>query len=295
MKEKKSSISWMMFLAAMIIYGSIGIFRRLIPLPSGILACYRGAAGSVLLLIPAALQRRRLISRIGWKSFLLLVLSGSAMGFNWILLFEAYNYTSVATATLCYYMQPTIVVLLSPILFRERITRRKGICAAVAIVGMVFVSGLPESGLPAPSEARGILLGLGAALLYAGVVIMNKKLPGLDAYGKTIIQLASAAVVLIPYILITGETIGEGLTVRSIVLLIIVGVVHTGIAYALFFGSIDGLKAQTIAIFSYVDPVTALLLSAFILREPLSAGGRIGAVLIIGAAIVSEAQEIRIR
>ena len=290
MHTKNDSKSLLLFLSAMFIYGSIGVFRRLIPLGSGTLACFRGGCGAALLLLLLKLQGRKLSGHIGRKRFFLLALSGAVMGFNWILLFEAYNYTSVATATLCYYMEPTIVVLLSPLLFGESITLRKGLCALAAVIGMVFVSGLPESGIPGAAETRGILLGLGAALLYAFVVILNKKLPGIDAYEKTIIQLASAAVVLLPYVILSHEQPTADITMRPVFLLLIVGIVHTGIAYAFYFGSMDGLNAQTIALFSYVDPVTALLLSALLLREPLSPLGLAGAVLIIGAALVSEWQ-----
>lgn len=272
----------------MLIFGTIGIFRRYIPLPSAVLACFRGAAGAVFLLILAKLQKRKINHKIGAKKVLWLVLTGAAMGFNWIFLFEAYNYTTVAAATLCYYMQPTIVILLSPLLFHERITLKKGVCTAITIIGMLFVSGMIGNGIPTFSEARGILLGLAAAALYAAVVIMNKKLPGIDAYEKTLIQLAAAAIVLLPYILLSGQRVEGTVTPLAVIMLLIVGLIHTGAAYALYFGSMDDLSAQTVAVFSYLDPVSALILSAVILGESMTAFGISGAVMIIGAALASE-------
>ena len=286
--QKNSNKSLIMLLLSMLIYGSIGIFRRYIPLPSAVIACFRGASGALILFIFAKLRKIKLVNGIGIKKVLLLILSGAVMGFNWILLFEAYNYTTVSTATLCYYMAPTIVIILSPLLFRERITLKKGICAIVAVIGMIFVSGVVENGFPSPTEAKGILCGLGAAFLYAGVIILNKMLPGIDPYEKTIIQLASAAVVLLPYILLTGQNVSAEITPIAVIMLLIVGVVHTGLAYALYFGSIDGLRAQTVAIGSYLDPVTALILSAIVLKEKMSVFGIIGAILIISAALISE-------
>ena len=213
------------------------------------------------------------------------------IGFNWILLFEAYNYTSVAVATLCYYMQPTIVVLLSPIIFREKLTLKKAVCAAAAILGMVLVSGVPGqtgSGLPGGST-RGVMLGLGAAVIYASVIIMNKKLPGIDAYQKTMIQLFSAGLVLIPYLALTnGFIISGSISPLVILLLLIVGIIHTGIAYLLYFASMDGLTVQSIALLSYIDPVSALLFSALLLGERLGILSMIGAAMIIGSAILSE-------
>ena len=277
-----------MLTLSMIIFGSIGIFRRYIPLSSAMLACFRGTAGSLFLLIVAKIQRRKLINRIGARKVLWLTVTGAAMGFNWILLFESYSYTSVATATLCYYMQPTIVILLAPVFFHEKLTIKKGICVLLSLIGMVFVSGIVKGGLPGPAETKGILSGLGAALLYAVVVMMNKALPGIDTYEKTIIQLLSSAVVLIPYLLFSEQSVSGAMTPVVIIMLLIVGIVHTGIAYALYFGSMDGLKTQTVAIFSYLDPIVALVLSVMILHEKITVFGFCGALLIIGAALISE-------
>ena len=286
--EKNSSGSLLMLTLSMVIFGSIGVFRRSIPLPSETLAFFRGAFGSLFLFVFAKLRGKKINHHIGIRKILLLALSGALMGFNWILLFEAYRYTTVAVATLCYYMQPTIVVLLSPLVFRERFTAKKGLCVIVSVVGMALVSGLVENGIPPRSEIKGILLGLGAAVLYASVVIMNKKLPGIDPYEKTIIQLLSAAVVLVPYLLAGRPAAGTVWTPSVMILLLVVCLVHTAVAYALYFGSMDGLKAQTVALFSYLDPVTALALSALVLKEHITVYGIIGAVLVIGAALAGE-------
>ena len=288
--QKNDTRSLLMILISMVIWGSVGIFRRFIPVSSSILACSRGIIGTLFLILFVKLRNRKLFLPLSARQVILLVISGAVMGVNWILLFEAYNYTSVPTATLCYYMAPTIVVLLSPFLFREKITLRKGICVLAALIGMVFVSGVIENGMPGLSELKGILFGLGAAVLYACVVIINKKLPGIDAYEKTVIQLGSSAITLLPYLFLTGERFPADLSPVNWGMLLIVGLVHTGVAYALYFGSVDGLKAQTVALLSYVDPITALILSALILHEQLMVYGILGAVLIIGAAVVSETE-----
>ena len=145
--------------------------------------------------------------------------------------------------------------------------------------------------MPQDGSVKGILFGLGAAVLYAAVVILNKKCSGIDPYQKTTIQLLSAGTVMVPYLLLSGGLETLEFSLRTVVLLLIVGIVHTGIAYLLYFGSIDGLRAQTVAIISYVDPVSALLFSALFLNEPLNAMGIFGAVLIIGSAIISELPE----
>ena len=287
----------LMLASSMLIFGTIGLFRRYISLSSGLLAFSRGILGALFLglfLMIRRLPEQRLKKRKGsWNRtsapvFFLLILSGALIGVNWILLFEAYNYTTVATATLCYYMQPTIVILLSPLFFHERLTAKKLVCAFLAVLGMFLVSGAAGEGIPQGDAFRGILCGLGAAALYASVVIMNKCIRNIDPYLKTILQLASASVFLLPYLAVTGQLSYVKLDSFSLLMLLVVGIVHTGIAYTLYFGSTDGLRAQTIALFSYIDPVSALFISVLFLHEPMGAAGLAGAVLILGAAFAAE-------
>lgn len=295
----------LMLASSMLIFGTIGLFRRYIPLSSGLLAFSRGILGAVFLglfLIIRRLSEQRCKTgndgdiqesrtpacELPLRILFLLILSGALIGVNWILLFEAYNYTTVATATLCYYMQPTIVILLSPLFFHERLTAKKLVCAFLAVLGMFLVSGAAGEGIPQGDASRGILCGLGAAALYASVVIMNKCIRNIDPYLKTILQLASASVCLLPYLAVTGQLSYVKLDSFSLLMLLVVGIVHTGIAYTLYFGSTDGLRAQTIALFSYIDPVSALFISVLFLHEPMGAAGLAGAVLILGAAFAAE-------
>ena len=276
------------FVLSMIIFGTIGIFRRYIPLPSGLIAFSRGLIGMLFLLALVVICGMKLsgenIRRNGWK----LLLSGVFLGFNWILLFEAYRFTSVAVATLCYYMAPILVVLVSPLLFSEALGPRKLLCVAVALAGMVLVSGVADSGLSEGGNLKGILLGLGAAVLYAGVVLMNKTITGISAYEKTIVQLGTAAVVILPYTVLTESIPAQAFSTRAVLCLLLVGIVHTGIAYALYFGAVSNMKAQTAALFSYIDPVVAILLSALLLGEPMTLLVGVGAVMVLGAAIMCE-------
>lgn len=279
--------SYIALVASMLMFGTLGIVRRYIPLSSAMLAMCRGVLGSVFLLF-FVLVRGGKLKLPERRTALRLVLTGAIMGLNWMLLFEAYNYTTVAAATMCYYMQPTIVILLSPLVFRERLGAKRLACAGAAIVGMLFVSGVLSGGAGQMQDIRGIIFGLGAAVFYATVIILNKKVVVEDIYAKTIIQLAGAALVMIPYVLITEGVPELALTPADIGLVLLVGVVHTGVTYALYFGSMQRLRAQTVAVLSYIDPVFALLLSAAVLHESLTPLGIVGAVLIIGSAIISE-------
>lgn len=270
-------------IAAMVIFGTIGIFRKYIPLPSSLLAVARGIIGAVFLLL---VKRRKpeleAIRKNAWG----LLLSGGALGFNWILLFESYRYTSVAAATLCYYMAPILLILVSPILLKEKLTGKKLLCVAAALGGMVPVSGIMESGVG--TDFRGVLFGLGAAALYAGVMVLNKKISGVPAMDKTVVQLLAAAAVLLPYTLMTEDFSGIRFEPTAVFMLALVGIVHTGVAYLLYFGGMGALPGQTVALLSYLDPVVAILLSAIVLGENIGLWGYLGAALILGAAVVSE-------
>jgi len=275
-----------MFLSAMGIFGTIGLAVRYIPLSSAVIACIRGFMGLVFLLGIMILTKQKPDFPAIGKNLPLLAVSGAAMGFNWILLFESYRYTTVATATICYYLAPLMLLLACPLL-GEKLTVKKLLCVGVALVGLIFVSGVLQQ-IPSVDQLLGIAFGLGAAVLYASVMFMNKKLSPIPAYDKTILQLGSAAIVILPYIILTEGLPSFNLTASQWVLLVVVGVVHTGIAYALYFGSMKNLRAQTIAVFSYLDPVIAVLLSALVLREAMTWDNILGAVLILGSALYSE-------
>ena len=282
MEQKDNKRSMLMLASSMIIFGTIGLVRRSIPLSSGVIAMVRGLLGSGLLLIVR-------LSRGPWqktpamqKQFGWLLLSGALLGINWILLFEAYRYTTVAVATLCYYMAPILVILLSPVLFRERITKRKAICVALAFVGMLLVSGV--LGESRTGDLRGVLFGLGAAALYSCVMLLNKRITDIDGMEKTVVQLFTAGAVLIPYVLLTEDLTALSVNPGSVAMLFVIGAVHTALTYALYFGSIEGLRMQTVALLGYLDPVVAVLSSAILLHEPMTILQVVGTVLVLCAA-----------
>lgn len=286
--QKKSKLT---LAAAMLIFGTIGIYRRNIPLSSGMLALVRGTIGTLFLILFVSIKGMRPSLKAIKANLLLLSLSGILIGYNWILLFESYQYTSVAIATLCYYMAPIFVMLVSPIFLKESLTLKKITCIAVALSGMILISGVLKVGFSDISELKGIILGLGAALFYAIVIILNKKIKEISAYDKTIMQLGTATVVLLPYTFLTETISKTAFTPFVVLMLFIVGIVNTGIAYALYFGSMKNLKAQTIALFSYIDPVVAIILSAVLLRERMGIGEIVGAILVLSATIISEILE----
>lgn len=277
---------------AMVTFGTIGVFVRYIPLPSSIIALVRGLLATFFLLAVMAAGKRRPDRTAIRRNLALLLISGALIGFNWILLFEAYNYTSVAVATLCYYLAPVFVIIASPFVLGEKLTTRKTLCVIAALGGMVLVSGVIQNyvngGNTEDLNLTGVLLGIGAGALYATIILMNKKLKDISSYDTTVMQLAAASIVLVPYCLLTVDVGALEVTPGSAVLLVVVGIVHTGIAYVLYFGSIKELPAQTVAIFSYIDPILTVLLSALLLKESMDMLSILGAILILGATFVSE-------
>ncbi|MEL7609483.1 MAG: EamA family transporter [Bacillota bacterium] len=288
MNEKVVNRSKLLLILSTFLFGTIGIFRKFIPLPSSLIALARGVIGMLFLLMVVFIKKDKLSWNAIRRNLLFLCLSGAMIGINWILLFEAYRYTTVATATLCYYMAPMFVILVSPLFFKEKLTGKKILCVAVALIGMVFVSGILQTGFTGIGDLTGILLGLGAALLYAGIVILNMNIKNVSAYDKTIVQLAVAAVILLPYTLLSENLAQLTFSPLTIVMLIILGALQTGIGYALYFGSIEHLRTQTVALLSYIDPVVAILLSAVFLREQLTLWGVVGAILVLGSTLISE-------
>lgn len=285
-QKQRSDLAKLVF--TMLAFGTIGLFRRNIPLSSSVIALARGAVGAAFLAVYMKARGKALTASLSRKTLGLLIVTGMMMGINWMILFEAYNYTSISAATLFYYMQPTLLIIGSAIVFKEHLPAKKWILAGVSFAGMFLVSGLMTEGLPPISEAKGMGLAFAAAVLYAVIVMINKQMDRADPYEKTFVQLASAAAVMVPYILLTEDLGSVSITPTTGLLLLFIGVFHTGFCYALYFGCIGSLKSQTIAIFSYVDPITALILAALILHESMDLFGIIGSVLIIGSALLNE-------
>jgi len=275
---------------AMVTFGTIGIFVRNIDLPSTVIALARGIVGTLFLLL-VVFAKGQGVDKVAIKRNLkTLAISGACIGFNWILLFEAYRYTTVATATLAYYMAPIFVMMASPFVLKERLSAIKILCVAMALTGMVLVSGVVQSGTEGV-DFTGILCGVGAASLYATVILLNKFIKNISAYDMTIMQLGLAALVLLPYTMVTENFAALTPDITSFLLLAVVGVIHTGFTYALYFSSIQSLKAQTVAIFSYIDPIVAIILSAVLLNESMDIYSIVGAVLVLGSTFVSELAE----
>ena len=276
---KKATLN---FLLSMGIFGTIGLFVDAIPLNSGMIALFRGGLGLAFLLLVMLLTKQKLRFDVIKKDLLLLCVSGTAMGLNWVLLFEAYRHTTIATATVCYYLAPAFLMLASPLL-GEKLTPKKLLCLAGCFVGMVLVTGIDGGNF------AGVAFGIGAALLYASVMFMNRKITRVSDYERTVTQMAMSIPVVAIYVLLRGGVSFVAMNAAGWVLMAVVGIVHTGLAYFLYFGAVGKLPAGAVAVYSYLDPLVAVLLSAFI--TPMGIPAICGAALILGSTLFGQLKE----
>ncbi len=272
---------------SMIVFGTIPIFVKKITLSAGEIALYRAIIASITIFLYKIIVDRGFSLAETKKEGYLLFLSGAAIGFSWILLFQAYNFTTISAATLSYYFAPTIVLIASIILLKEKLTPIQVIYFVMATIGLIFIIG-PNNFRIDSTDFKGIIFGLGAAAFYATVIILNKFIKTISGIDKTFIQLLAASLVLIPYVFFTsGSHIGS-LNASEIINLLILGVFHTGITYCLFFSSLNDLSGQEVSILSYIDPLVAILVSVFIFSETISLIQIIGGIMILGFSLMNE-------
>lgn len=283
---KKTMNPRLMLITSMTIFGTLGLFVRNIPVSSGELALCRAVLAALLIAVFLLLTKQRIpFSRIK-KEVPLLLASGIAMGINWILLFEAYKYTTVSVATLSYYFAPVIVTIVCPVLFQEKLTGKQILCFVMSTIGLVLITGIGEVG--SGSDFVGILFGLGAAVFYATVILLNKFIKNVEGIHRTFLQFLAAILILVPYVILTsGVTLGS-LDGIGWINLLIVGLVHTGVTYCLYFSSLKELPGQKAAILSYIDPLVAVLISVTVLGEAMTLWQVIGGMLILGFTLWNE-------
>lgn len=285
MRGNKKSTA--MLIGAMVTFGTLGPFVRNIGVGSGELALYRAIMAALLIGAFLLVRREKIPFASIKKALPLLLISGMAMGINWILLFEAYKYTTVSAATLSYYFAPVIVTVACPILFKEKMSTRKWICFAASTLGIVLITGIGDMSAGS-THLLGIAFGIGAAVFYATVILLNKTIRGVEGIHRTLLQFIAAIIVLLPYVLLTDGISLGGLDGVGWVCLVTVGLVHTGVAYILYFSSLKELPGQQVAILSYIDPLVAVIVSVTVLREELGWLQVLGGALVLGFTLWNE-------
>lgn len=269
---------------AMTIFGTIGLVVRKLSLSSEVIAFYRGGIGTIFLLFVLFLKKESFSIENLIKNRLPLLISGIALGINWVLLFQSYKYTTISNATLSYYLAPIFIIIISCIMLKEKITKFNILSIFLALFGMLLIVGVDINN--SIDNYIGIGYGVIAAIFYAIVVISNKFLKDISNMEITITQLFISILVMSLTIFLEGKNIY--VNSYEIIYVLIIAIIHTGIAYLLYFSSLSQLRGQSIAILSYIDPVIALIISAIFLGENLTLLQFFGGVLILSASLINE-------
>lgn len=272
----------------MLIWGSIGVFVKQIQLPSLELAFLRALIGALFIGF-AGFRLKQNKLKISKQNIIFLLIAGIAIGFNWIFLFQGYQFTTIANATLSYYCAPVFIILLSPIVLRERFTLLKLISVVGAMSGLFLILSCQTVETEvAYNHFKGISYALCAAILYAGIILINKKMNDLPAYEMTLIEISLAALVLLPFIVLRNNLSFSTFQIGRLIPIFILGTVHTGLAYMLYFSSLKKVKAQDVAILSYLDPISAVIFGAIFLSEPINIWQIVGGTLILFSTLLAE-------
>jgi len=271
----------------MIGFGSIGLFVKSVPFTSGQIALARGAIGSLFIFLYTLVSKQKLSWTRIRPNLYLLILLGTLIGINWILLFQAYHYTTIPNATVLYYLAPVIMVILANRFLNEKLNAVRIISILAALIGMVCIVGIDLSAVSV-ADLTGFSFALGAAVLYALVITLNKFLKNISGIESTFVQLLFAAISLFPYVMMTDGFSLTGVSSAAIGLILFVGIFHTGISYTIYFTVVRKISNQTVAAYSYIDPVSAILMSTLFFHESLTPLQILGGVLILGATMVSE-------
>lgn len=277
---------YLMFVAAMLIFGSNGVFASMLDMSGAQLVLMRTLIGGAVLLIIILISRSRTPKEVLIREKWRLLFAGVCLGANWALLFEAYNLMNVSLATLTYYTAPVLVLVLAPFVLKERQNSLAYVGMLVVVVGMLLVVGTDfgEGGV----TVTGLVVGLGSAVFYAMLMLVNKKISGVSGLNLTFIEIIIAAVILLPYVFATSGGVPLPTDVRGIFALLFLCTVNTGFACWLYFSSMNRLPAKAVALMGYFDPVSALVFSAVFLDERLSTVQFIGAVLVLAGALVGQ-------
>lgn len=284
---KHNTSSRFMLMAAMAVFGTLAPFVRNIPITSAELALFRAVLAASLIGLFLVLTKRTLPVKTLKKELLLLTCSGASMAVNWILLFEAYKYTTVAIATLSYYFAPVLVTVASAVLFREKLGKKQILCFIMSTLGLIIVTGITDLG-SGSNNAVGILFGLGAAVLYAVCILLNKSIKGVGGIERTFLQFLAAIAVMVPYVSLSGGVSLAQMDSLGWVCLLVVGLVHTGVTYCLYFTAVERIPGQEVAILSYIDPLVAVIIGVVVLGEPLTMQQLIGGAMILGFTLWNE-------
>jgi len=277
------NIDTLKYLFSVVIYGTIGLFIRYVNASSEFIVLCRGIIGSLFIGLVMLIKKQKIDFKAINKNLKYLVFSGICLGLNWVFLFAGYT-RALALTSLCNYTAPIIVVIIMSIFYKEKINNKQIGCIIASFIGIILISGIFDSN---GIDVYCLVCGSLAAAGFVGLVLFNRKFADIKDLDKTIIQLAFSALTVLPYV-IFNKSIPTSLDTRSLIIILILGIVHTGVAYIFYFSAIDTLPVQEVAVLGYVEPALSVVIGILILKESASIFSVIGAILILLAAVLNE-------
>ena len=272
------------YLFALFLYGTIGFFLHFVSYSSEFVVLGRGVLGSLFIFLVLSLRKEKIDMAAIRKNLRILLLSGFALGFNWVFLFAGYRY-GIAISSLCNYMAPIAVVIMTTLVYKEKIRPIQIVFILMAVIGMFLLIGIFSADVKADMHC--VIYGSLAALGFVVLVLCNKRLTDIKPLEKTLVQLLASAVIVFPYV-VFNHGFPLNFDLRSTLIVLLLGFVHTDVAYICYFSSIDVLPSQSIAILGYLEPVLNFVIGALVFHEPLGISSLIGAAMILCASLGNE-------
>lgn len=277
-----------------ITFGTIGLVTHFIPLSSPAIVFYRAIFGALFIIISTYAVGDSINLKSILDNFVVLIFTGLFMGLNWVLQFEAFRVSSVAIGTVCYNTMPIFLIIIASIVFQEKMSYKTIICIIIATIGVVLVSNVMNTGIKS-SAVIGSVYGILGAIFYALILTFNRYLSDISTRDKVVFQFVFSAIIMAIYIIfiskssfIFDSTVKTSEMFTGIICILLLGIFHTGFCYIHYFNAVAVLKAETVGLLTYIDPVVALFLSYFVLKENMSFLQIIGAIMILGSTLVNE-------
>jgi len=269
---------------ATLIWGSIPLFSIWCGLPSPVFVFFRVFFAFPFMLL-YSLKKLGKGELFNIKPVLPLILSGIALSLNWIFFFWAIQITDIATAVVLYYFGPVFTIILAVIFLKEPLTKTLVISTVVAFLG-AFLTFAPS--IKGGGSIFGVLVALLSGLLY-GLLGFISKIATLhhSSIKLTTYQIFIALFFTLPFIFFFQFA----LSLYTLILLVITGIVHTALALFLWYDSLNYISVSTSAVFSYLDPFFAIALGFIFLGQKPGLFQIIGGILISIAGIMISIEE----
>ena len=268
----------------MIIWGSLGVFTRSIPLSALSLAFLRALIALPVLFVVMKMKKA---DKVKWQLLIPYLISGVLLGFGWLTLFYGFKHTSLSSAVMIYNMCPVYVMIFAPLVLKETISKIQIAVIFISFLGLLLIVG---HNLLEGYEYMGLALSAISGMLYATIVLINRSIKvRVDNQTATFVQIFTAMIVLLPFVLIDGNILTVvDLDARAVTYTILLGILHTSVAYTMFFSLYTHMKSVEIVSYSYLEPLFGILFSVIFVGETLTLPQIIGGILILGSAYIGE-------